>query len=176
MKPMTDSIQAWLPYKHNLVNALQTYPEDANQTILTFVSSGGFKGDAAKTLVQTNAGLTRYAHDLHNRMTNSIDADNKLLTTLNNIVNQTVSAFLGGGTGVMFAAVAAIDGTTAAQLGIDVPEDILAAIATGLLIAMVSAPLFKASVDTGIAISVWNGVHQQLRDAVSITLDKPAVE
>jgi hypothetical protein len=40
---------------------------------------------------------------------------------------------------------------------------------------MVSAPLFKASVDTGIAISVWNGVHQQLRDAVSITLDKPAV-
>jgi hypothetical protein len=175
MKPMTEPIHAWLPYKHNLVNALQTYPPHIQTTVRNLTTTGGFKGEAATTLTETDISLEKYGTDLCDRMTNSIDADNKLLTTLSNIVNQTVSAFVGGGTGVMFAAVAVIDGTTAAQLGIDVPEDILAAIATGLFIAAVSAPLFTASVNTGIAISVWNGVHQQLRDATSITLAPMAV-
>jgi hypothetical protein len=170
-----EPIKNSMPHKRALLTTLELEPNESSKVIKKLTSADGFQGQAASTLQEVDYNLLKYKQDLHDRMSNTLDADQKLLDRIDEIINNTVHYLSSGGDGMLMSAAVAIDGAAVGEGGLDVPVDLLAVVASGVFAAAAGGAITAASWDIFDAMQTWVNAHQQIGLVGNYAIDLPTI-
>jgi hypothetical protein len=88
LSPMTDPVQRWQPHKQNLSEVLLTHWSTMDGRISQLYTTDQFRGPAANALTDQHEQIKQHGKGLHNQLLDSIQADTRVLGSIQQAIQE----------------------------------------------------------------------------------------